>query len=168
MSKTVAIFLPGDYRSKPNQWAMPQVDETVCNLTKALKKLGRRPRLIKGFITKPDQAISKLGNIDEPMIGVFVHWAYGPHTTDGVVGKSHPLLLASNFSGTWPGLVALLNTGACLASVGREFSRLWTSARDWTKDRKAMARLDEWCSSGRISYREDELSHTAAVSVRAK
>ena len=168
MSKTVAIFLPGDYRSMPNQWALPQVDETVGNLTRALKKLGRRPRLIKGFITKPDQAISKLGNVDDPMIGVFVHWTYGPHTTDGVVGKTNPLLLASNFSGTWPGLVALLNTGACLASVGREFSRLWTSARDWTKDRQAMAHLDEWCSSGRISYREDELSHTAAVSVRAK
>ena len=143
MSKTVAIFLPGDYRSKPNQWALPQVDETVCNLTKALKKLGRRPRLIKGFITKPDQAISKLGNIDDPMIGVFVHWTYGPHTTDGVVGKSNPLLLASNFSGTWPGLVALLNTGASLASVGREFSRptvqvvgrrswWWTGLTGWT------------------------------------
>ena len=45
------------------------------------------------------------------MIGVFVHWTYAPHTVDGVVGKDNPLLLASNFSGTWPGLVALLNTG---------------------------------------------------------
>ena len=29
------------------------------------------------------------------MVGVFVHWVYGPHTTDGVVGKDNPLLLAS-------------------------------------------------------------------------
>ena len=102
------------------------------------------------------------------MIGVFVHWTYGPHTTDGVVGKDNPLLLASNFSGTWPGLVALLNTGACLASVGRDFSRVWTSAKDWTKDRQAMNRLDEWCCSGRIRYREDELSFSGTVSKRAK
>ncbi len=168
MSKTVAIFLPGDYRALPNKWALPQVNDTVSNLTRALKKVGRKPRLIPGFITKPDQAITKLSRIDDPMIGVFVHWTYGPHTTDGVVGKDNPLLLASNFSGTWPGLVALLNTGACLASVGREFSRLWTAAKDWTKDKKAMARLDEWCSTGKIRYREDELSFTATVSPRAK
>ncbi len=168
MSKTVAIFLPGDYRAKPNQLALSQVNETVRNVSRALKKLGRKPRLIKGFITKPDQSISKLSSIDDPMIGVFVHWTYGPHTTDGVVGKDNPLLLASNFSGTWPGLVALLNTGACLASVGRDFSRVWTSAKDWTKDRQAMNRLDEWCCSGRIRYREDELSFSGTVSKRAK
>ena len=168
MSKNVAIFLPGDYRKKPNALALPQVEETVDNLSRALKKLGRKPRLIKGFIRKPDQAIRKLGPVDDPMIGVFVHWTYGPHTTDGVVGKDNPLLLASNFSGTWPGLVALLNTGACLASVEREFSRLWTSAKDWTKDKKALDRLDEWCSTGKIRYRADELSSTATVSARAK
>ena len=54
-----------------------------------------------------------------PLIGLYVHWTYAPHTVDGVVGKDNPLLLASNFSGTWPGLVALLNTGASLESVGR-------------------------------------------------
>jgi L-fucose isomerase-like protein len=168
MSRKVAIFFPGDYRPKPNAWALPQVRQTSSNLVRALKKLGRKPRLITGFITRPDQAISKLGPIDDPLVGVFVHWTYGPHTTDGVVGKKNPLLLASNFSGRWPGLVALLNTGACLASLGREFSRLWTAAPDWTRDRRALDRLDEWCSSGRIGYREDELASTAAVSPAAK
>ncbi len=168
MSKTVVIFHPGDYRDRPNQWAIPQVRETTRNLERALRKLGRKPRLIDGFITRPDQAIAKLGPVDDPMIGVFVHWTYGPHTTDGVVGKDNPLLLASNFSGTWPGLVALLNTGACLASVGRDFSRIWTSAKDWTKEKAFLGRLEEWCSSGRIRYREDELSYSAPVTPRAK
>ncbi|MBI4606104.1 MAG: fucose isomerase [Planctomycetes bacterium] len=168
MSKDVAIFWPGDYRDKPNQWAVPQLREATRNLLKALRKLGRRPRLIEGFISRPDQAIRKLGPVTDPTIGLFVHWTYGPHTTDGVVGKDNPLLLASNFSGTWPGLVALLNTGACLASLGREFSRIWSSARDWTRDAAFMERLEEWCSSGRIPYREDELSYSAAVTPGAK
>jgi hypothetical protein len=168
MSKTVVIFQPGDYRARPNELALPMVQATTKNLTRALKKLGRKVKLIPGFITKPDQAITKLGPIDDPMVGVFVHWTYGPHVTDGVVGKKNPLLLASNFSGTWPGLVALLNTGACLATVGREFSRIWTAVPDWTKDKTFMARLDEWCSSGGIRYREDEISYSAAVSPRAK
>ena len=64
--------------------------------------------MVEGYLTRPDEAIAKLGPIDDPMIGVFVHWTYAPHTVDGVVGKDNPLLLASNFSGTWPGLVALL------------------------------------------------------------
>src|SRR3989304_4700756 len=138
MSKRVAIFWPGDYRAKPNEWALPQATETTRQLSAALKKLGRTPVVVKGFLTKPDEAISKLGPIEDPMIGVFVHWTYGPHTCDGVVGKDNPLLLASNFSGTWPGLVALLNTGACLASLGRRFSRIWTDAPDWAKDKTVM------------------------------
>ncbi|MFO0949161.1 MAG: fucose isomerase [Planctomycetota bacterium] len=166
--KKVAIFLPGDYRKLPNQWAEPQVRETTAQLEGAVKKLGRKPHVIKGFITRPDQAIEKLSKIDDPMIGVFCHWTYGPHTVDGVVGKDSPLLLASNFSGTWPGLVALLNTGACLESVNRRFSRIWTSAKDWTKDKLFMERLDEWCSSGQIRYRTDEIHHSAAVSPEAE
>ena len=61
-----------------------------------------------------------------------MHWIYGPHTCDGVVGKDNPLLLASNFSGRWPGLVGLLNTGACLEMLKRPFARAWTDAPDWT------------------------------------
>src|SRR3954447_21350364 len=98
MSKNVAIFWPGDYRAKPNQWALPQAKETTAQLQAALKKLGRKPTVIKGFITKPAEAIRQLGPIDDPMIGVFVHWTYAPHTVDGTVGKDNPLLLASNFS----------------------------------------------------------------------
>ena len=73
------------------------------------------------------------------------------------MGKDNPLLLASNFSGQWPGLVALLNTGACLESLNRRFSRIWTDAADWTRDRVFMERLDEWCSTGQIRYSEEEL-----------
>ncbi len=119
-------------------------------------------------MTKPHESIAKLGPIDDPMIGVFVHWTYGPHTCDGVAAKDNPLLLASNFSGTWPGLVALLNTGACLESINRRSSRIWTSAPDWTKDQTFMDRLDEWCSTGQISYPRDELHYSAPISASAQ
>jgi len=109
---------------------------------------------VSGFLSRPHEAIDKLGPIHDPMIGVCVHWFYGPHTTEGVVGKDHPLLLASNFSGQWPGLVGLLNTGACLAMLGRPFSRIWTTAPDWSADDAFMARLEEWCRTGRIIYPE--------------
>jgi L-fucose isomerase-like protein len=163
MPRKVAIFWPGDYRTKPNEWARVQSEEATQQLISALKKLGRVPYLVDGYLTRPDQAIERLGPIDDPMIGVFVHWAYAPHTVDGVVGKDAPLLLASNFSGTWPGLVALLNTAASLESVGRDASRIWTAAPDWTADEVFMRRLDEWCQTGRVNYGTEELRRPEPV-----
>jgi L-fucose isomerase-like protein len=167
MPKKVAIFWPGDYRALPNEWALAQSRETTEQLTAALRKLGRSPYVVEGYLTRPDESISKLGPVDDPMIGVFVHWTYAPHTVDGVVGKDNPLLMASNFSGQWPGLVALLNTGASLESVGRETSRVWTDAPDWTADAGFMERLDEWCSTGRIRYSTGEIRGAGAISADA-
>jgi len=90
------------------------------------KHLGKKHYRIEGFLTRPHEAIEKLSAIDDPMIGMYTHWVYGPHTTEGVVGKTTPLLMVSNFSGKWPGLVGLLNTGACLAAEERAHSRIWT------------------------------------------
>lgn len=167
MTKKVAIFWPGDARRIPNELATPNAEEATVQLERALKKLGREPYRVEGFIEKPHEAIERLGPIDDPMVGVCVHWFYGPHTTDGVVGKDNPLLLASNFSGRWPGLVGLLNTGACLESLDRTHSRIWTDAPDWSADATFMERLDEWCSSGAIRYDETAIRGHAPVSPEA-
>lgn len=167
MRKKIAIFWPGDYRSIPNEMAKPAITEATVQIERALRKLGYSSYRVNGYLTRPHEAIEKLGPIDDPTIGVCVHWFYGPHTTDGVVGKDNPLLLASNFSGRWPGLVGLLNTGACLESLGRKFSRIWTSAEDWTADENFMARLEEWCSSGQIVYPEDEITFDIHISSTA-
>src|SRR5436305_5620378 len=165
---TIYIFWPGDYRPTPNEWALPQVTEATGQLEAALKKLGHQPRRIEGFLTKPHESRNRLGPIDDPQIGLFCHWAYGPHTTDGTVGKETPLLLASNFSGTWPGLVALLNTSACLYTVDRPHARVWTSAPDWTQDPQFMERLAAWCETGKIDYRTDELREAPSISAAAE
>jgi L-fucose isomerase-like protein len=159
MSQRIALFWPGDLRQTPNDLARPNAEEATRQLERALAKLGRQSYRVEGFLSRPHEAIEKLGPIDDPLIGVCVHWFYGPHTTEGVVGKTNPLLLASNFSGQWPGLVGLLNTGACLESVNRPFSRIWTTATDWTSDASFMARLDEWCTTGHIRYPSHALGH---------
>ena len=76
--KRVAIFWPGDYRDRPNQWARPQITEATEQLQKALRKLGRKPYLVRGFLTRPDEAIAKLGPIDDPIIGT-------PRIAEGMV-----------------------------------------------------------------------------------
>jgi len=79
----------------------------------------------RGSSRSRTRPIEKLGPVDDPMVGVCVHWFYGPHTCDGVVGRRTRSSFASNFSGRWPGLVGLLNTGACLEMLERPFSRAW-------------------------------------------
>src|SRR4051812_3894287 len=167
MTKRIALFWPGDARAKPNELALPSMTEATQQLERAVRKLGREPYLVEGYLSKPHESIEKLGPIDDPMIGVCVHWFYGPHTTDGVVAKTNPLLLASNFSGRWPGLVGLLNTGACLESLNRPFSRAWTDAPDMSADPVFMDRLAEWCSTGAIRYGEEEVAYHAPVSAEA-
>jgi L-fucose isomerase-like protein len=167
LKQRIALFWPGDGRDVPNELALPNMTEATRQMEAALKKLGKEPYLIEGFLSKPHHAIEKLGPVQDPMIGICVHWFYGPHTTEGVVGKENPLLLASNFSGQWPGLVGLLNTGACLESLGRKFSRVWTEAEDWTSDDTFMTRLEEWCSSGHIAYGEEDITYGADVSAPA-
>jgi L-fucose isomerase-like protein len=167
MTTQIAIYWPGDYRRQPNETALPSMRAATAQIEKALDHLGRPHYRVDGFLSKPSDAIAKLGPIDDPMIGLYVHWVYGQNTTEGVVGKDSPLLLASNFSGEWPGLVGLLNTAACLELLGRPFSRAWTDAEDWTTDDAFMASLEEWCTTGRIAYPEDEISLHAPCSAEA-
>ncbi len=167
MTTKIGIFWPGDYRARPNELARPNVEAATMQLERALKKLGRDTYRIGDFLTRPHEAIEALGPIDDPLIGVYVHWVYGPQTTDGVVGKDSPLLMVSNFSGQWPGLVGLLNTGACLESLGRRHSRVWSDAEDWTTDEVFMARLTEWCDTGRVVWPTDEIHHSLPISPEA-
>lgn len=168
MSDIVHIFCPGDYRPTPNQLAAPQVEAATRQMEAAIAHLGRKSRRVVGMTTRPHEAIERLGNIDDPLIGIYAHWVYGPHTVDGVVGKDSPLLLASNFSGTWPGLVGLLNTAACLEMVDRKASRIWSAASDWRTDDAFMARLENWLDQGAIAYDRTALRPPPAISAAAQ
>lgn len=159
MKKRAAIFWPGDYRAYPNAAAQATVERVTVQVEAALERLGWSCYRVPGYLTKPHEAIERLAPIDDPIIGIYTHWVYAPHTTDGVIGKNNPLLLASNFSGRWPGLVGLLNTGASLTSLNRTHSRIWTDATDWSEDPLFMEQLDTWCRSGRIAHNATEL-HT--------
>ena len=163
MTDTIHIYWPGDYRPTPNQLALPMVEESTQQLERALDRLGRKHARVPGLLTRPHESIERLGPIDEPLVGVYAHWVYGPHTTDGVVGKDSPLLLTSNFSGTWPGLVGLLNTAACLESVDRRASRVWTDATDWSRDEVFMSHLASWCETGVVRHATHAVRPTPVV-----
>ena len=171
MSKKVALFWPGDARAKPNELALPNVAEATAQLeARAEEARAHEPTACEGFLSKPHESIEKLGPIDDPMVGVCVHWFYGPHTTDGVVGKDNPLLLASNFSGRWPGLVGLLNTGACL-EIARApvLARVDDAARlDEGRDVHGAPRRVVRDRAHRLPRRRDRLPRAAVSQAAAK
>jgi hypothetical protein len=78
MGKRVFLFWPGDGRKAPNDLANASIGNATHQLERTLRKLGRLPRLIEGFISKPHESIEKLGPISDPMIGAYVHWCYAP------------------------------------------------------------------------------------------
>jgi hypothetical protein len=45
----------------------------IQQLVSALKKLGRSPCVVEGFLTRPNESLARLGPSDDPMVGVFVH-----------------------------------------------------------------------------------------------
>jgi L-fucose isomerase-like protein len=167
MKKTAAIFWPGDYRSYPNDIALSTVQQVTVQMEAALRRVGWSSYRVEGYLTRPHEAIEKLAPIEDPLIGIYAHWVYAPHTTDGVIGGKNPLLLASNFSGRWPGLVGLLNTGASLTSLNRAHDRIWCDEQDWSRNERFMEQLDAWCRGGSIEHDARELSAPPTTSAAA-
>jgi len=165
MGQRIVLFTPGDYRAGPNALAEPNVAAFSRALGKAVEHLGHDVHVLDGFLSTPADSIDALTGVDDPMIGVYAHWVYAPHTTDGALSTDAPLLLASNFDGTWPGLVGLLNTGASLTSLGRTHSRLWSDADDLTADDWFMDHLDMWIRTGSIAH-DDSCVRPATVTDR--
>jgi len=44
---------------------------------------------------------------------------------------------------------------------------VWTDASDWTADATFMARLEEWCSTGRVVYGEESIGYDPPISAEA-
>ena len=111
----------------------------------------------RGLSDPSGDAIAKLGSIDDPSIGVFVHWNYLRRTPSTASCQGQPAPAGVEFLRDLAGLVALLNTAASLESVGRPASRIWTDTLQLDRRPSIHERLDESCSTGRIRYSTAEL-----------
>ncbi len=90
---------------------------------------------------------------DARLIFATAAWQYSHHVLPGMRFHRGPILTIANWSGTWPGLVGLLNLNGSLTKAGVEYSTLWS--KDFT-DRFSLEKIDQWLTSGRI---EHDMSH---------
>jgi len=174
-SKTVLLVANGDLRLSANQncWAaQKQMEQT---LTKALKGMGytlKRAHPYKkdqkhGFIQNQKEGMDVFANIDPktPLIVAESVWQYSHHLMHGLISHEGPILTVANWSGTWPGLVGMLNLNGSLTKAGVAYSTLWS--QDFTDD-YFISKLTDWLKTGKCTHATRHTTKLGKVKLPAK
>ena len=167
MSKTIHLVANGDLRLSANQKCWPVQADVEEAVTKAIRARGHEikrghdydAKKQHGFIDSQKRGMQVFRTIpeDAPLVVVEAVWQYSQHLMAGLLHHKGPILTVANWSGTWPGLVGLLNLNASLRKAGKSFDTLWSV--DFT-DKFFLDGLDAWLKGGRIKH---DLSHVHAM-----
>ena len=124
------------------------------------------PKKKHGFIDSQKYGMEVFRDIppEAPLVVAEAVWQYSHHVLAGLVSHRGPILTVANWSGTWPGLVGMLNLNGSLAKAGVKYSTLWSE--DFQDDffRKA---LRSWLSKGVIKHDTSHVRPLSAVPVPA-
>ncbi|WP_426061789.1 fucose isomerase [Hymenobacter sp. B1770] len=157
-TKEVLLLASGDLRLAANKncWAAQQAMEK--ELAAALARQGwsvKRahaydPDKQHGFIDSQRMGMQVFRSLNpqQPIIVAESVWQYSHHVLSGLTTHQGPILTVANWSGTWPGLVGLLNLNGCLTKAGVPYSTLWSE--DFT-DSFFENGLQQWLTQGRIA-----------------
>lgn len=158
-SRRVVLVANGDLRPSANRSCWPAQEAMERQLQQALAALGTtvvrahpyKPELGHGFIGSQREGMDVFGSIDRSAFLIVAEsvWQYSQHLLPGLISHRGPILTVANWSGTWPGLVGLLNLNGCLTKAGVRYSSLWS--RDFTDDffRRGLA---QWLETGSITH----------------
>jgi hypothetical protein len=172
--KEVLLVTNADLRESANVECWPVQSKYETKLTQAGDRLGykiKRAHLFKGdkghgFISSQREGSDLFASIDPdaPVIVLLTAWQYSHHLAPSLVKHRGPVLLLANFDGTWPGLVGMLCMAGTLTSLGKTYSRLWSTDFD---DAFFDQGLATWLSTHQITHDTSYLtpvdaSHPAA------
>ncbi len=158
-SKKVWLVANGDLRLSANQKCWPEQAKMEAVLAKALKKEGwsviRAHGFDKakkhGFIDSQKMGMDVFRRVDPdaPLIVAESVWQYSHHLLGGLFTHRGPILTVANWSGTWPGLVGMLNLNGSMTKAGIRYSSLWSE--NFT-DAFFLSGLREWLRQGAVSH----------------
>ena len=155
----VYIVANGDLRLSANQvcWAEQWKMETA--LAKTLKAEGWTAvrahaydsKKRHGFIDSQKRGLEVFRTIDPdaPLIVAECVWQYSQHILPGLSTHRGPILTLANWSGTWPGLVGMLNLNGSLTKMGVKYSTLWSEK---FTDKMFRGGLRQWLDEGTVTY----------------
>jgi hypothetical protein len=156
---TVYLIANGDLRISANQKCEPAQAAMEKLITEAVEAEGWKverahpfdPAKEHGFIDSQKYGIEVFRNIpkDAPLMVAEAVWQYSHHILPGLSTHRGPILTLANWSGTWPGLVGMLNLNGSLSKAGIKYSTLWSE--DFT-DEFFRKNLRRWLKNGRIKH----------------
>ena len=171
-SRHVLLVASGDLRASANQQCWPAQAAMERQLAKAVAARGWK--LIRAHPYKPKE---KHGFIDSQLEGMKVFasldpgarlivaesvWQYSHHILHGLITHRGPILTVANWSGTWPGLVGMLNLNGSLTKAGVAYSTLWSA--DFT-DPFFRNGLASWLKTGRVRHSTSHVRPLARCTV---
>ncbi len=157
--RKVLLIASGDLRLSANQATWPAQAAMEAKLTQVFADLGYtlerahayQPDQKHGFIASQKEGMKIFADIDPdtPLVVAESVWQYSHHVLHGLITHRAPILTIANWSGTFPGLVGMLNLNGSLLKAGVRFSTLWSV--DFTDDffRQGLSR---WLQAGLLTH----------------
>ncbi len=173
--KTVLLVANGDLRQTANERCWPAQAEMEKKLFDVLAGFGYKlvrahpykPEVKHGFIGSQKEGMEVFAKIDPdtPLIVAECVWQYSHHLLHGLISHRAPILTVANWSGTWPGLVGMLNLNGSLTKAGVKYSSLWSEDFD---DEYFRASLQTWLKSGTAKHKTSHVKSFAKTIVPPK
>ncbi len=155
----INLLANGDLRLSANQVCWPEQEKMEQTLKESIASFGfqvqrahdYQPDLRHGFIDSQKAGLNVFRKIDpnSPIIIAESVWQYSQHILGGLFTHKGPILTVANWSGTWPGLVGMLNLNGSLSKMGIHYSTLWSE--DFS-DELFLSGLKEWLETGSIRH----------------
>ncbi len=168
--KQTYLVCSGDLRLSANQQCWPEQAKMEEALTQALKAEGWTPvrahpydeQKRHGFIDSQKMGIEVFRKLDPaaPLIVAESVWQYSHHVLAGLTTHRGPILTVANWSGTWPGLVGMLNLNGSLTKAGVAYSTLWSES---FSDSFFQEALQQWLAEGFVRHDQGHVKDLALV-----
>jgi hypothetical protein len=174
-SKTILLVASGDLRSSANEVCWPAQHAMEQTLAAAVAQLGYKlvrahpykPAQKHGFISSQKEGMDVFAKLDPktPLIVAEAVWQYSHHVLAGLISHRGPILTVANWSGTWPGLVGMLNLNGSLTKAGVKYSTLWSE--DFSDD-YFLTGLKSWLTTGVAKHKTTHVKPLAKATVPPK
>ncbi len=158
--KDILLVANGDLRLAANQNCWAKQHEMEQELGRVVESLGARlkrahpykPAEGHGFIASQREGMDVFAKIDRkaPIIVAEAVWQYSHHLLHGLISHQGPILTVANWSGTWPGLVGMLNLNGSLTKAGVPYATLWSE--NFTEDSGFRKKLKGWLETGTVKH----------------
>ncbi|HRE04741.1 MAG TPA: fucose isomerase, partial [Opitutaceae bacterium] len=173
--KTLQLIVNGDLRQSANEKCWPaqaamekKLGEVIAGFGyKLVRAHPYKPELKHGFIGSQKEGMAVFATVDPtaPIVVAESVWQYSHHLLHGLISHRGPILTVANWSGTWPGLVGMLNLNGSLTKAGVKYSTLWSETFDDEPFRQGLA---TWLKTGVVKHRTAHVKPLAKATVPPK